>query len=138
MNKTAAAIFLRNGKILLEKRGEDEDNYAGLWAIPGGHLHKNEPAEKALVREMFEELGARITECKFIAALEDLDKTSKQRYRHHFFLCIKWRGRITKSAECEKVKWQKLGELRKLKMAQVDRKAIKLALREAGAIHNKY
>src|SRR3989344_8943743 len=127
MNKTAAAIFLRNGKILLEKRGEDEDNYAGLWAIPGGHLHKNEPAGNALVREMFEELGARITECKFIAALEDLDKTSKQRYRHHFFLCIKWRGRITKSAECEKVKWQKLGALRKLKMAQVDLKAIKLA-----------
>src|SRR3989338_4065556 len=134
MNKTAAAIFLRNGKVLLEKRREDEDNYAGFWAIPGGHLYKGEKPERALVREMFEELGARITECRFIAALKYLDKTSGQWYKHHFFLCIKWKGKITKSAECEKIKWQKLNALRKLKMAQVDLKAIKLAF-ESKARH---
>ncbi len=133
MNKTAAAIFLRNGKILLEKRRADEDNYAGIWAIPGGHLHKGEKPERALVREMFEELGARITEYKFIAALKDLDKTSRQWYKCHFFLCIKWKGKMTKSAECAKIKWQKLGELRKLKMASVDRKAIKMALKALNA-----
>ncbi len=128
MNKTAAAIFLRNGRILLEKRRENEDNYAGIWATPGGHLHKCEKPERALAREMHEELGVKITKYKFLAALKDFDSTSKLLYTHNYFLCLKWKGRITKSAECEKIKWQKLGGLRRLKMADVDRKAIKMAL----------
>ena len=83
---------------------------------------------------MFEELGVRITKYKFIKALKDFDLTSGQWYKRHFFLCTKWMGKITKSAECEKIKWQKLGALRKLKMAQVDLKAIKLAF-ESKARH---
>jgi len=33
-------IFLKNRKVLLEKRWEHEDNYAGIWAVPGGHVEK--------------------------------------------------------------------------------------------------
>lgn len=133
MNKTAAAIFLRNGKILLEKRREDEDNYAGFWAIPRGHLHKDEKPERALIREMLEELGVCITKYKFLAALKDCDSTSKRLYAHNYFLCPGWKGKITKTTEQEKINWRKLGALSRLKMAQVDRKAIKLALKEAGS-----
>ena len=46
MQIIAVALFIRNNKVLLEKRKEDEDNYAGLWAIPGGHREKEEEIER--------------------------------------------------------------------------------------------
>jgi adenine-specific DNA glycosylase len=53
---TTCGIFLKDGKILLRKRRDDEDNYAGLWDIPSGHVNKNESIEDALKREMKKEV----------------------------------------------------------------------------------
>ena len=124
-NVIAAAIFARNNKFLLEKRKETEDNYAGLWTFPGGHREKSEAIEKTLVREMKEELGVEIKEYELIDVFKDIDPTSKEPYEHHVFLCKKWKGRIKKTAEEEKVEWMELDEIPKLK------KVTKAALRGA-------
>ena len=45
MNITASAVLVKVGKLLFEKRRDDADNYAGLWAIPGGHQEQGASIE---------------------------------------------------------------------------------------------
>ncbi len=51
----AAAIFNRQGEILLAQRPEGK-SMAGLWEFPGGKLEPGERPEEALCRELKEEL----------------------------------------------------------------------------------
>jgi 8-oxo-dGTP pyrophosphatase MutT (NUDIX family) len=60
----ASVLFLcrpdHDGKpmrALLVKRSLDEENYAGYWSIPGGHLDGEETPQQAAVREVKEEIG---------------------------------------------------------------------------------
>ncbi len=53
------AIFIQNGKILVEKR-DLEQFTKPQYLIPGGIVEKGEKVEDALVRETFEELGIEI------------------------------------------------------------------------------
>jgi len=114
MEITSNAVFIKDSKVLFEKRREDEDNYAGLWALPGGHKREKESPKKALIREMKEELGVKIKEAKFIGRFEDIDPTSKKPYLHHYYLCS-YEGRIKKTYEQKKLKWLKPDKIKKLK-----------------------
>ncbi len=104
-NIIATAVFVKDGKVLLEKRKKDEDNYAGLWAFPGGHKDKKEKIEETLLREMKEELNIEISSYKFIGAFENVDPTSKEPYQHNAFLCDRWKGKITETEEEEGIRW---------------------------------
>ena len=53
-------IIIRNNKILLAKRSEDELGYKNTWSIPGGGPEIDEEIEEALHREIQEELGCKI------------------------------------------------------------------------------
>jgi len=99
-------IFLKGNKVLLEKRWEHEDNYAGILAVPGGHVGKREKLENVAVREAQEELEVKVTELEFVASLKDFDKTSKHWYLLHYFLCKEWLGEISETTEQEAIKWQ--------------------------------
>jgi len=50
------ALLVRDGKILLSRRGPDRHG-AGTWALVGGHVENGELACDALLRELREELG---------------------------------------------------------------------------------
>jgi len=55
--EVAAAVILRaDGAFLLAKRPAGKV-YAGWWEFPGGKVEAGEPAERALERELHEELG---------------------------------------------------------------------------------
>jgi len=113
-NITANAVFVKNGKVLLEKRKKTEDNYAGLLAFPGGHKEKSEKIEETLLREMKEELNIRIITYKLIGTVKDIDPTSKEPYEHHAFLCTKWIGEIKETTEEEGLRWVELSKVNKL------------------------
>jgi len=113
-NIVATAVFLKDNKVILEKRKKNEDNYAGLWAFPGGHKKKGEKIESALQREMREELNVDISDYKFIGVFENIDPTSKKKYQHNAFLCNKWSGKITGTKEEKKVKWVKLDKIKNM------------------------
>ncbi|MFN3213467.1 MAG: 8-oxo-dGTP diphosphatase MutT [Henriciella sp.] len=57
----AAAIFNPEGKILLAQRPEGK-SMAGLWEFPGGKIESGETPERALVRELTEELAITVSE----------------------------------------------------------------------------
>lgn len=52
----AAAVVIRDGKILLTKR-PPKGHLPDLWEFPGGKLESGESPEAAVVRECAEEIG---------------------------------------------------------------------------------
>ena len=130
-NITSTAVFLKDKKVLLEKRKKTEDNYAGFWALPGGHKRKTESSKKTLIREIKEELGVNVKSAKFLGTFRDLDPTSKAVYHHHAFLCEEWNGKIKKTKEQKGIKWIYLSMIKKLKNT---RKVDIRILRKAGLI----
>jgi ADP-ribose pyrophosphatase YjhB (NUDIX family) len=51
----SCAVVRRRGRVLLARRANPP--YAGLWDLPGGFLEAGETPERALRRELREELG---------------------------------------------------------------------------------
>ena len=57
----ANAIIIYNGKILLEKRRDCD-----IWGLVGGGVKKQETPLQAISREIYEELGIRVSPDKFV------------------------------------------------------------------------
>ena len=55
----AAAVIIRDGRVLLTRRAEGQ-HLEGLWEFPGGKLEDGESPEEALARECEEECGIEI------------------------------------------------------------------------------
>ncbi len=58
-----AGIILNPDKneVFVTKRHQDADQ-GGLWEFPGGKVEPNEQAEEGLTRELYEEVGIKVTE----------------------------------------------------------------------------
>ena len=58
---TVDAVATREGvdglELLMIKRGEDPQEWEGMWAFPGGFVDYGEDPEEAVVRELLEETG---------------------------------------------------------------------------------
>jgi 8-oxo-dGTP diphosphatase len=66
-----AAIILNNeqDKVFITKRHKDAHK-GGLWEFPGGKVEEKESAEKAIARELFEEIDIKIVNCEHFQHLE--------------------------------------------------------------------
>ncbi len=102
---TVAAILVKEGKFLVEKRRSDDDSDPGFIAIPGGHVEAGESFHDALKREMMEELGITIMENPVNVCIEYHTTTSGERNRAHYYRIDKWDGIIV-SNEAESVYWE--------------------------------
>lgn len=74
----ARGIMLKNNKILVCKNIKKNNNY---YYLPGGHIEFGESAEKALERELKEELDLSVKKTKFIGITENFFSQSKR--NHH-------------------------------------------------------
>jgi 8-oxo-dGTP diphosphatase len=61
MPEIVTAALVREGQVLLVHRSPNRHIYPSVWDLPGGHIDAGETELVALVREMYEELGVRIT-----------------------------------------------------------------------------
>ncbi len=57
--EVAAAVLVRDGRVLLAQRCPD-DMLGGLWEFPGGKQEAGETLQECLQRELLEELGVRV------------------------------------------------------------------------------
>ena len=102
---TSTALVLRGGTVLLGRR-TSAVRFANMWDAFGGHREEGEPPAHTLVRELYEELGIRVTAAKFLHEYEDKDPTSKERFHHHLYLVTEWQGepRIANEEHSE-IRW---------------------------------
>lgn len=64
-NIVSALIFSKDGKLLMGMKDPASGGvYADCWHIPGGGVDEDETQEQALQREMLEEVGIDIADCK--------------------------------------------------------------------------
>ncbi len=105
VHRTSTALLVKEGKVLLGKR-TSHVRFAGHWDAFGGHLEEGETPAHALVRELYEELGIRVTVAKFLHEYTDKDPTSKEMFHHHLYLVTDWVGepRIANEEHSE-IRW---------------------------------
>lgn len=54
-------VVVRDGKVLILQRSENETVLPGLWELPSGKKEPLEETEKALIREIEEETGLKVS-----------------------------------------------------------------------------
>ena len=112
------ALINNENKILLSKRPEKK-HLSGFWEFPGGKVEEGETPEKALIREVKEELNIDINN-KCIAPLS----FSEFNYNNFqllllLYICRRWDG-VPMSMENNKLEWVKPNMLRDYKMPPAD------------------
>ncbi|WP_246164004.1 (deoxy)nucleoside triphosphate pyrophosphohydrolase [Roseospira marina] len=114
----AAALVDADGRVLLTRRPEGKP-MAGLWEFPGGKVQDGETPERALVRELEEELGIDTrTSC-----LAPLTFASHAYESFHLlmplFVLRTWTGRVT-PREGQEIAWVRAARLRDYPMPAAD------------------
>jgi len=105
--EVAAAVILRaDGAFLLAKRPVGKV-YAGWWEFPGGKVEAGEPAERALERELHEELGIDVR--RALPWLTRVFTYPHATVRLNFFRVTEWDGE-PRGREGQDLAWQRLGD----------------------------
>jgi 8-oxo-dGTP diphosphatase len=108
--QVAVGVLVReDNSFLLTSRPEGKA-YAGFWEFPGGKLEAGETVEQALRRELQEEIGITIQDCK-------LWKTERIDYPHalvqlNFCKVTRWTGEL-QMLESQSFAWQQLPVMKK-------------------------
>ena len=113
-HRVAAAVFRREGRVLLCHRRPSRQWYADCWDLPGGHLEPGETGEDAVVRECAEELGVRVRDLRRHEASLDLPGVDL-----HLFVVETWDGEVVNAApeEHDDLGWFTAEELPALVLA---------------------
>jgi ADP-ribose pyrophosphatase YjhB (NUDIX family) len=105
------AIILRKNKVLLGKRKTEP--YKGFWDVPGGFIEADESPEKALKREMREELGIEIGIGKLIDFFPDwYGPKGSPTLNIYYFVKIK-KGKLKAGSDMTELRWHDLKNLPK-------------------------
>ena len=121
----AAVIQNEEGKILIAQRNLKKSQ-GGLWEFPGGKIEPNETKEKAIIREIKEEMDIDIETKKFIDQKvfnypdKDINLIAIE--------CKQIKGDI-KLNEHEDIKWVNKNELRNFNFAPADEFIVQTILR---------
>jgi 8-oxo-dGTP diphosphatase len=104
--EVAAAVIERaDGRFLLAQRPPGKV-YAGYWEFPGGKIEPGEPAERALARELHEELGIDVRRAYPWITREYVYPHGHVRL--NFFRVLEWTGEPQPREE-QAIAWQALG-----------------------------
>ncbi|NND50308.1 MAG: (deoxy)nucleoside triphosphate pyrophosphohydrolase [Rhizobiales bacterium] len=99
----ACALIDADGRVLLAQRPPGK-SMAGLWEFPGGKVEPGEVPERALIRELAEELNIDVTE----SCLAPFTFASHAYQDFHLlmalYVCRKWSGHV-RPLEGQEVNW---------------------------------
>jgi 8-oxo-dGTP diphosphatase len=85
--------------------------FAGCWALPGGFVEIGETVECAVVREVFEETGLRVSVKKLVGVYSDPARDPRRHTVSVCFMCRKLGGRLRSGSDSKEVGWFMLGDL---------------------------
>jgi A/G-specific adenine glycosylase len=112
-----AAVLMVEGKVLVARR-PSKGLLGGMWEFPGGKVEPGETMTQALQREIFEELGTRIS------VGEELGKYHHA-YTHfritlHAFFCT-LTGDDPQALDASEIRWVLVPDLVEFPMGKIDR-----------------
>ena len=114
----AALLINAKGHVLVQRR-PDFGSMAGLWEFPGGKLEPGETPERALSRELGEELGISVDD----ADLAPLSFASASLGERHLllmlFTCEHWSDE-PRALHASELRWVSVDELAGLDMPPAD------------------
>jgi len=115
---SAVALVDADGRVLLAERPAGKA-MAGLWEFPGGKVNPGETPERALIRELAEELGIDVEE----SCLAPLTFASHSYPDFHLlmplYVCRKWSG-IPVAREGQRLIWARPARLGDYPMPPAD------------------
>lgn len=117
--EVVAAIIRKGDCIFATQRGYGE--WKDWWEFPGGKMEAGETREKALRREIREELSAEISVNDFLCTVEY--DYPKFRLRMHCFLCSLLSDGLSLN-EHEAAKWLQKDEMDSVKWLPADLKVL--------------
>lgn len=126
MGTVPCVVFLlvKMDRFLVERRKPSARVDPGAVALPGGHVEDGESLERALVREMGEELGVVPRDYEYLCTLHHRSVEFQQL---HYFWVSEWDGELA-CREAEAVWWVPLSQWEELDL-EVDRVAVREYLR---------
>ncbi|CAD7769846.1 MAG: GDP-mannose mannosyl hydrolase [Candidatus Methanoperedenaceae archaeon GB50] len=121
-------VFLED-KVLLIKRKNPPGE--GEWNIPGGLVKVGETLEQAIVREVEEETGIKISKEGLVEVVERIFPDNAGKIRYHYviidFLCHFLKGKAQPQSDALAVQWQPIETLDDLNINAELKKVIKKA-----------
>jgi 8-oxo-dGTP pyrophosphatase MutT (NUDIX family) len=114
IHRIAAAVLVRDGRVLLGHRHPLRKNYPDCWDIVGGHIEPGESPSDAVRRECLEELGIDIDDP------QPIPMTVSDGYiEMHAFVVTRWSGHPENTApdEHDELRWFEPNELGDLVLA---------------------
>lgn len=110
-----ACAIIKNEKVLLGKRSEDEDVLPGYWGLPGGNIttigNIQDIIEKELKREMLEEVGVEIGNIEYVES-----HSHEKQIINMFFVAEIIDGEPKALDETEEIGWFSFEEAKRLKL----------------------
>ncbi len=109
-----AGLLCRDAQVLLVHRTPQREWYPDTWDLPGGHIEPGERPDRALERELREELGVVATVTgPVLAQVRGAD------FRMDVWAISTWRGEPENRvpSEHDDVRWFTIGELAALRLA---------------------
>ena len=117
--KVVAAIIRKENDVLATQRGYGD--YKDWWAFPGGKIEPGETPERALIREIKEELDSEIEVETFLTTVEH-DYEDFHLSMDCFWCRVK-SGKLT-LLEHEAAKWLPIDDLRQVNWLPADVKVV--------------
>lgn len=109
---TNMCMVYNGTKVLVQEKIDDD--YSGV-TFPGGHVEKGESFTDAVIREVFEETGLKISS-PMLCGIKDWSNDDGSRYMVLFYKTDKFEGTLSSSEEGE-VHWIELEEMKKMNLA---------------------
>ena len=120
----AVALIDTDGRVLVQQRPAGRA-MAGLWEFPGGKVERGETPERALIRELAEELGIDTDHACLAPAGFASESLGARHLVLLLYVCRKWRG-IPCALDASALRWVRPVELHGLDMPPADKPLIGL------------